>query len=539
MAIWMPEMSRRAFVAAGASVISAPAFALPEQAPPVVRTTSGEIAGIAENGVLAFKGVPYGEPTGGAARFLPPVAKKPWDGVLDATRFGPRSPQRGGLGGAQAPAYSEDCLVANIWTASLLGERPVMVWLHGGGWEVGGSDDPVTHGAWLAANQGVVVVSINHRLNVFGYLNLAEIGGEPYAHSANAGVLDVTLALEWVHENIARFGGDADRVMIFGQSGGGRKVSTMMAMPGAAGLFHRAAAQSGPGLTMDTPEIGADRAERLLRKLGIARKDFRRLAEVPTEKLTAVGIEVRNETGQFRPMVDGAVLPQNPFLPHAPQVSADVPMMIGTTRDETAIFLGEVPEYASMSDAELLRQSQPFFPEDKAQGAIDAWRKLFPDYSNGKLFAKLTTDRSYFLDATLLAESKAALGRAPAFVYIFERPTMIGAFSDVSPHALELPFVFGNLGASRFVGTVTPQDEALCAAMSGAWAAFARSGVPDHAGMPRWLPYEPSLRSTMMFGSPVHLASDPYAAQREYMAQFGSEQLGAYEPRPPGPWIRP
>jgi len=532
--------SRRWFLAAGSSLLAAPAFAAvgDPASRPLVRTAAGEVAGSAEGGVYAFKGIPYGEPTGGAMRFLPSLPKAPWEGVLDAAAYGPRSPQRGGLGEPGSRSHAEDCLVANVWTNSLGGERPVMVWLHGGGWEVGAGDGPVTDGAWLARNHDLVVVSINHRLNVFGYLNLAGIGDERYAHSANAGALDIALALAWVRQNIARFGGDPGRVMIFGQSGGGRKVSTMMAMPAAAGLFHRAAAQSGPGLTLDTPEIGADRAERLLRKLGIARHELARLADVPTHLMTAAGIEVRNETGQFRPSVDGTSVIQHPFLPHAPLLSADVPMLVGTTLQETAVFFGNLPAYDPMSDADLLSQSERFFPAGQAQAAIDTWRAMFPDHSNAKLFARLTTDRSYFLDAVLLAESKAALGRAPAYLYNVDWLTTVGSIAGVSPHGMELAFVFGNLAAHPDVEGVTPEAEALRAAMSGAWASFAATGSPDHPGIPHWLPYEPSLRATMQFGTSVRLASDPYAAQREYMAAIGSEQLAPYEPRPPGPWLR-
>lgn len=533
----LPALSRRGFVATSAALFAAPALANLDRTAtqrPQVRLASGVVAGTLEGGAFSFKGVPYGEPTGGRRRFLPPTLKKPWSGVLDASRFGPRCPQRG----TSAPTHSEDCLVANVWTSSLAGHRPVMVWLHGGGWEAGGADDPVANGAWLASEQGVVVVSIHHRLNVFGYLHLGAIGGEPYAQSASAGTLDIALALHWVRENIDRFGGDPDNVTIFGQSGGGRKVSALMAMPAAAGLFHRSISQSGPGLTLDTPEIGADRAVRLLRKLDIAPENFRQLADVPTDILLAAGIEVRNETGQFRPLVDGTTVPQHPFLPTAPLISAHVPMMIGVTRDETAAFLGNEHEYADLPDSDLQREAERFFPAGQAPAAIDRWRDIYPESSNGKLLAQLTTDRSYFLDANLLAESKAALGRAPAYAYIFDRATTVGALRDVSPHGMDLPYVFGNLTASRYLDAVTPEDEALCAAVSGAWAAFARSGSPDHSGMDRWLPYEVGLRSTMMFGETIRLASDPYGTRRAFMDQFGSEQLQAYEPRPPGPWIR-
>jgi para-nitrobenzyl esterase len=534
------KFSRRSLLGTGAAFIAVPAFAAvgATDPRPIVSTSSGKVQGIVEGAVYAFKGIPYGEPTGGAARFLPPVPRKPWRDVRDASRHGPRCPQQGGLGGPESPQHSEDCLVANVWSASLVGSKPVMLWLHGGGWEVGGSDDPVSNGAWLALNHDVVVVSINHRLNVFGYLNLAEIGDERYALSGNAGALDISLALAWVRENIGQFGGDPGRVTIFGHSGGGRKVTSMMAMPSAAGLFHRSISQSGPGLRLDPPSVGADRAERLLRKLGIARKDFRRLADVPTRTLTATGIELRNETGQFRPFVDGLSVIQHPFLPNAPLLSADIPMMAGTTLEETSIFLGHVPAYDDMSDAQVLEEATRFFPQGEARNAIDTWRGMFPDHSNAKLFSRLTTDRSYFYDATLLAQSKAALGRAPAYLYLVDWPTDVGSLKGVSPHGIELAFTFGNLKAHANVREVTPEAEALRSAMSSAWTAFARTGKPDNPTMPTWLPYEPSLRATMLFGKTVRLQSDPFAAQRSFMTRYPSEQAGDYEPRPPGPWIR-
>jgi len=523
---------------AGGSSFARLAAQVPRLEPATVRTSAGLLRGDVEHGVHVFRGVPYGGPTGGAARFKPAKPTAAWQGVRDATSFAPRCPQRGGLGLPEDAEFSEDCLALNVWTGSLEGQKPVMVWLHGGGWEVGGSNDPVSNGAYLAAMQDVVLVSVNHRLNVFGYLNLAGVGGEEYSLSGQAGIFDVVLALQWVRDNIVRFGGDPSRVMILGQSGGGRKVSTLMAMPPAAGLFQRANVISGSGLRMDDFALGHDRAERLLRKLDIPKRNFERLLEVPTAQLTAAGIEVRNETGQFRPWVDGVVLPHDPFAPTAPLVSADVPMMIGTARDETSVFTGTIPEYAEMDDERLLEETIPFFPPGEAAPAIAAWKERLPDWDNGKLYARLITDRSYGLDAILQAEAKSALGAAPAYLYTIDYKTTVGAFEDVTPHGQDLPFIFGNLGASSFIAEVTPKEEHLRSVMAGAWAAFARDGVPAHSDMPQWQPYEPSLRATMLLGDTIRQKSDPFKFEREYMTRIGTEQYGPREPVPPGPWIR-
>lgn len=535
-------VSRRTVLAGTAGLLAASSSLIRAQAPVLspatVRTRAGLLQGDVEQGVHVFRGVPYGEPTGGAARFKPPVAKRPWDGVRPATAFGQRSPQTGGLGGSENPTHGEDCLVLNVWSGSLEGARPVLVWFHGGGWEVGGSNDPVSNGAYLAAVQDAVVVSVNHRLNVFGYLNLSAIGGEDYAASGHVGLLDMTLALEWVRDNIEAFGGDPDRVMIFGQSGGGRKVSTLMATPAAAGLFHRAGVISGSALRMDDFAIGHDRAERVLRQLDIPKAQFRRLLDVPTATLTAAGIEVRNATGQFRPWVDGSILPRDPFAPDAPLLSAHVPMIIGTARDEIAAFLGQWPQYAQMSDAQVLEESQPFFPAGQAEPAISAWRARLPDMTNTELFSRLITDRSYMLDANIQAERKSALRQAPAYHYNIDWQTDVGPLRGVTPHGWDLQFIFGNLGGREWAAEDRPALERLRSVMAGAFTAFARDGVPQHPKMPHWLPYEPTLRATMRLGRTVRLESDPFKIEREYMARIGTEQSGPREPVPPGPWIR-
>ena len=319
---------------------------------PMVETKSGIVRGAAAGGVLAFKGIHYGASTEGAMRFMPPASPKPWTGIFDALQYGTMAPQnlsaatgsdiRIAMGDIFGPGgVGEDCLVLNVWTPILHGKRPVMVWLHGGGYTGGSDGAPTYDGTNLARKRDVVVVGINHRLNVFGYLYLGELGGEKYADSGNVGMLDCALALEWVRDNIARFGGDPNNVTIFGESGGGGKVSVLMAMPPAKGLFHKAIVESGSMLRVSTREEADAAARKFLAKLNVAADRVDDLQKVPmNDMLAALKAMAGPNSIRLGPVVDGRSLPRNPFDPDAPAQSANVPMLIGTNGTESTALLG-------------------------------------------------------------------------------------------------------------------------------------------------------------------------------------------------------
>ena len=390
-----------------------------------------------------------------------------------------------------------------------------MVYFHGGGWVVGSGQEPDYDGANLARKGDVVVVTVNHRLNSFGYCYLGHLSTR-YAQSGNAGMLDLVQALKWVRDNIVRFGGQPDNVTIFGQSGGGSKVSTMMAMPAAQGLFHKAIIMSGPGVRMMERAQAEENANKLLAKLGFAPSDVDKLASVPME-------DVIRATGQplagpgmgiaFQPVVDGVTLPSHPFDPVAPQVSAQVPLVIGHTRDEMAGLL--IPEIAANRlTAPELAQRIENIAKGRSQEVIAAYEQIRPGATPIQIWADVLTDRSMGAGSTTIASRKVAQHAAPVFMYLvtWETPFLNGAVR--AGHGEDVPLVFQNVEAARDMVGPGLGPQKLADEMSSAFVAFARTGKPDHNGIPRWKPYTIERRETMVLDIPSHLANDPQATER-------------------------
>ena len=486
----------------------------------VVETTSGKIRGAVINKVSAFRGIPYGASTEGANRFMPPLKPKPWTGVLDTMEWGPEAPQGPHTEIPEVAAtipkqsISEDCLHLNVWTngASRGGKRPVMVWFHGGGFTSGSGSYTIYDGANMARKHDVVTVTVNHRLNSFGFLYLADLGGEKFAHASNAGMLDAVAALEWVRDNIANFGGDPNNVTIFGQSGGGGKVSTLLAMPSAKGLFHRAIVQSGSNIKGISRADATKSAQALLTKLGLKQPED--LQKVTMDQLVAATLSTQGL--RLGPVVDGRTLPGDPFDPTAPAMSADVPLLIGTTEFEVNFF--PTTRFDPIDDAGLhvaIKQATRASDADTDK-IIAIYRKGRPGYSNVELSQVVASDN--FRASVVTEGERKAAQKAPVYMYYFTWRSPVRDGKLKAFHTLEIPFVLENVDEGKSM-TGSGQDRyPLQEKMSSAWAAFARTGNPSHKGLPNWPVFKTDQRATMIFNNECKVVNDPYRDERLALA---------------------
>ncbi len=498
-----------------------------------VATTRGPVHGDHTRGAYRFLGIPYAAPPVGPLRFAPPQPPARWDDVRDATGTFAQAPQPPDMmtqllgPDAVVPPQSEaDCLTLHVWTpAPDDARRPVMVWLHGGAFVNGSGTIPWYDGARLAGRD-VVVVTVNYRLGALGFLHLADLAGDGFAGSGNAGILDQAAALGWVRDNIATFGGDPDNVTIFGESAGGMSVGTHLALPASKGLFHRAIAESGAASNASDPTRATDVAARLFAALELPVGDVRALRAVPTADLVAAQAKVSAEVGDvdglpFQPVVDGTALPTAPLDAIGRGSAAGVDLLTGTNLDEMRLFFLTVPALKPGDDATLLRRAHRFAPEDP-EGLVAAYRAAEPDATPDALAERISTDLVFRIPALRMAEAHAGHGSRHVYEFHHTSTAFGGMFG--STHALEIPFVFDNLdapGAAALTGDITEPMRALATNMADAWTSFARTGIPTAAGLPDWPEWDDPDHTTMILDTEPHTTDDPTRALRPVWARAG------------------
>lgn len=511
------------------------------------RTGMGRIRGVRDRDVCIFRGIPYAGPVAGANRFKPAPAVEPWTGVRDALGLGAPSWQPGKTYyGVNEPSPDENCLVLNVWTSAVDGRRrPVMFYNHGGGFSTGSGGGRSQDGANLARTYDVVAVATNHRLGLLGYLYLGELGGEEYAGSGNQGLLDMRDGLKWVHDNIEAFGGDPGNVMIFGESGGGAKTSCLYALPSAASYFNKASIESGPGLRMTPREVAAETALLTLKELGLEKSEWKKLLDVPVEKLVAVQVALGRAPGRatggpsggrggiggaraggFGPVVDGAILPRHPFDPEAPAISKAKPLIVGTNRDEATFFFmqGRDTGVYNLSEDGLKARLAKEFGGDAGK-VHEAYRKSRPETSPTDLYIAIATERMMGVGTNLIAERKYAQRGAPVYKYVFthESDYVIPGtnYRFRAGHALEIPYKFNNSqGGGGFQAFTKPESVKAARNMSEMWSTFARTGRPAAKGQPQWPAWTPAQRATMMLDAECKVVNDPWPLERQLWEQL-------------------
>lgn len=497
---------------------------------PIATCAHGQLRGTVENGVLVFKGVPYGGRVSGPdRRFRAPPPPENWTGIRDATRLGPAAIQ----GGPFNLSQSEDCLVLNIWTPALDGrKRPVLVYQHGGGFVIGSGGAPWQDGGTLARKHDVVVVQSNHRLGLMGYLYLGELLGPEF--EGNQGLQDLVAALAWVNGNIAAFGGDPDNVMIFGESGGGGKTSALYAMPSAAPFFHKASIESAIGPFGATPAQSTAVTQEVMRRMGIS--DARQLLTAPASEILKAQlgnapyvppgmVTTQDLTGVLReimvwPFVDGTILPENPFATAAPAISADKPLIVGSCKDETVFFYQWDPTAFSLDERGLRERLKPRLG-DRTEAWITAFRRSRPKATPSQLFIAITTAQPWRANHFHIAERKAALRRAPVYSYIldYRSPDLVPGtnYPEGSPHASDIAMKFDTAGQ---FGPKYPARLKTASNMGEMWATFARTGKPAAKGQAEWKPYTLRKRETMIIDATCRMVNDPERTDRLF---FSSE----------------
>jgi para-nitrobenzyl esterase len=502
-------------------------------------TAAGKVRGKVNRGIRIFKGIPYGATTAGKNRFMPPVPPSPWTDTRDALDWGLTAPQTVPPAISRQGTESEDCLVLNVFTPALDGaKRPVMVWLHGGGWQNGSGSAPITDGTNLARTGDVVLVSINHRLNVFGYTELGHSAGGDFAASGAVGLLDIVAALQWIRDNIDRFGGDPNLVTIFGQSGGGRKVAALMAMPAATGLFQRAIVESGAILQFTAPVDAQRQTSLLLAALGLKSGQMREFQNVPMEQLLIANEKANDQLVDQWPIREHGwsantptlvekYLPHHPWDPKGPALSKDIPLMIGWAHTEETNWFRPTPENLALDEASLKqrvearlragtilykdRQVQMFGKRAghiDVQRVIDAFRWDNPGATPFDLYVLIASEDPRATHAREIGKRKAAQRGAPAYVYRFDWQTPEGGGMR-SPHAIDIQFAFNNIALGGKLISKRQDAYDLATRVSASWVAFARSGNPGTPQLPNWPAYSAEKRDTMLFNIESRVAQDP------------------------------
>jgi para-nitrobenzyl esterase len=488
-----------------------------------VQASSGKVRGLVRNGVNQFWGIPYGASTEGANRFMPPVKPAPWTTVRDCFQVGHRAPQD--PDGPISEVWSldrrepdgEDCLTINVFTPGLgAGRRPVMVWLHGGGYAGASGNWLLYDGSNLARKEDVVFVAVNHRLNLFGFLYLADLNaGEKWANSSNVGMQDIVAVLQWIKENISNFGGDPGNVTILGQSGGGGKVTTLMAMPSAKGLFHRAIAMSGSTIRGGQRTAATKAAEEFLARVGVKPNQLADIQKIPFQKLQEAFFARPGIQGLAGgPVVDGKSLPRDPWYPTAPDESATVPFMQGSVETEDA--WNDPPPPLEMPEQEMFDRVKRIARNDesKAKELIALYRKTHPGITNTDVWLIMNADNSRRASAQLMAELKFTQGKAPAYQYYFNWRSPVHHGQLKSFHTLDIPFALYNIDIAASMTGSGQERYALAHKVSAAYAAFARTGNPNHPDLPNWPAYNPTQRATMILGSECKVVNDPNREER-------------------------